>query len=119
MFIIINISIFELALLINLLDCKSLFTKEQNQVTILVVADVLRLLSPPVGVNHENYVHSFHSTFQNFPLHPKIVMKRARNFRTGDTRVISASRRMFRIRISRIIFSNLRRHPVLPLIVHL
>ena len=33
--------------------------------TILVVADVLRPLAPPVGVNHEK-LH----TFQSLPLHP-------------------------------------------------
>ena len=32
---------------------------------VLVVADVIRPLAPPVGVNHEK-LH----TFKNFPLHP-------------------------------------------------
>ena len=45
-FLIINISIFKL---IILLDCKSLFTKEQKQGLFLVVADALRPLAPPVA----------------------------------------------------------------------
>ena len=48
--------------------------------TILVVADVLRPLAPPVGISHE-ILH----TFQNFSLHPVPV------YTTGGTSDLNTS----------------------------
>ena len=51
--------------LIILLELQNFVHKRTRTGTILVVADVLRPLAPPVGVNHEK-LH----TYQHFPLHP-------------------------------------------------